>query len=137
MAGIDAFGTQLLRLNLGVYTAIANVSGFKGPGIKRDTDDVTAHDSPTRWREYIGTLVTAGEIKVEINYDSSQHNTLISDFEDTTARGYKLRYPLNGSEWAFNAFITGFEVDAPIDGKQAASVTFQVTGKPTITTPAP
>jgi len=136
MAGLDAFGTQLQRSDMGgspVFTAIANVTSFKGPGIKRDTSDVTAHDSPTRWREFIATLVDAGEISIDINYDPADHDTLIGDFEDTTARNYKLVYPAAASTWAFAAFMTEFEAEAPVDDKLSATVKFKISGKPTIT----
>jgi hypothetical protein len=140
VAGLDAFGTQLERSDMGgspVFTAIANVSGFKGPKMKRDTADTTAHDSPNHYREFIGTLIDAGEITLDINYDPADHDALVSDFEDTAARNYKLTYPLSASEWAFAAWLTGFEADAPMDNKLAATVTIKLTGKPAITTPAP
>lgn len=135
MAGLDAFGTQLQRSDMGaspVFTSIANVTTFKGPKIKRNTADVTAHDSPTRWMEFIGTLVDGGDVAIDINYDPSFHNALISDFQDTAARNYKLIYPLGSSTWSFSAFLTDFEAQAPVDGKLSASVTFKVTGKPVL-----
>lgn len=140
MAGLNAFGTQLERSDMGeipVFTAIANVTGFKGPKMKRDTSDTTAHDSPNHYREFIGTLIDAGEITCDINYDPADHDALIEDFEDTAARDYKLTYPLAASEWALKAFLTGFEPEAPVDDKLAATITLKVTGKPDITTPAP
>lgn len=138
MAGLDAFGTQLERADdSSVYAAIANITNFKGPNMKRNTDDVTAHDSPNRYSEFIGLLVDPGEIACDVNYDPADHDSLVADFEDTEPRGYKLTYPLSSSEWAFTALLIGFEAQAPVDGKLAATVTFKVSGKPTITTPAP
>lgn len=140
MAGLDAFGTQLERSDMAgspTFTAIANVTSFKGPEIKRDTADTTAHDSPNHYREFIGTLIDAGEVSCDINYDPSDHDSLIEDFEDTVARDYKLTYPISASEWAFKAFLTGFSAEAPDDDKLSASITLKVTGKPDITTPAP
>ncbi len=135
MAGLDAFGTQLQRSDMGavpVFTPIANVTGFKGPKIKRDTSDVTAHDSATRWREFIGTLVDAGEISLDLNYDPTFHNSLVGDFQDTVARNYRLVYPGGSSTWSFSAFMVGFETEAPVDDKLSATVGFKITGKPAI-----
>lgn len=140
MAGLDAFGTQLERSDMAMsptFTAVANITGFKGPKMKRDTSDVTAHDSPNHYREFIGTLIDAGEITCDINYDPSEHDALVEDFEDDVARNYKLTYPLSASEWAFTAYMTGFESEAPVDDKLATTITLKLSGKPTITTPAP
>jgi predicted secreted protein len=116
-----------------VFTPIANITSFKGPGIKRGTDDVTAHDSPNRYRQFIGTLVDAGEITIDINYDPAVHNALVSDFEDIVARDYRLIYPLASSQWQIKAFLVEFENTAPTDGKMTATSKFKITGKPVVT----
>lgn len=41
-----------------------------------------------------------------------------------------------GEVWAFSALLTGFEREMPVDGQMAATLTWQVSGEPTIT-PAP
>lgn len=137
MAGIDAFGTQLKRGDGGgpeVFTAIANVTNFSGPGLSREPHDMTAHDSPDGWMEFAGGLKDGGEVSVDINYDPSVHNTLIADFADSTPRNYQMVFPdTPPSTWAFKALLSGFEPTAPVDDKLAASVTFKVSGKPTIT----
>ena len=136
MAGLDAFGTQLERSDMGgspVFTAIANVTSFKGPGLKRNTVDVSTHDDADNFMQFIGTLVDPGEVSLDINYDPSSHDDLIADFADTDARNYKLVYPDAASTWAFGAFLTGFEAQAPVDGKLSATVTFKITGKPVLT----
>jgi len=40
--------------------------------------------------------------------------------------------PTTPTTWAFAAILTGFEPDAPYDDKLSASLTFKVTGKPTL-----
>jgi predicted secreted protein len=57
---------------------------------------------------------------------------LVADFEDTTPRNYQIVFP-DGTTWKFGAILTGFEPDAPYDDKLAATLTWKVTGKPTIT----
>lgn len=134
MAGIDAFGTQLLRGDGGtpeIFTAIANVTSISGPGLSRETIDVTAHDSPDGWMEFVGGLKDAGEVSADINYDPSKHDTLVADFDDDEPRNYQLVFP-DGTTWSFAAILTGFEPEAPYDDKLAASLTFKVTGKPTL-----
>lgn len=134
MAGIDAFGTQLLRGDGGtpeIFTAIANVTSISGPGLSRETIDVTAHDSSDGWMEFVGGLKDAGEVSADINYDPSKHDTLVADFDDDEPRNYQLVFP-DSTTWSIQAILTGFEPEAPYDDKLAASLTFKVTGKPTL-----
>jgi predicted secreted protein len=136
MAGIDAFGTILARESAtpGTFVAIANVSNIGGPGLTRETIDVSAHDSPNSTREFVGGLKDPGEVSADLNYDPAEHDTLIDDLDDQ-AHNYKITWP-DGSTWTFAAILTGFEPGAPIDDKLAASVTWKVSGMPTIVTAA-
>lgn len=136
MAGLDAFGTQLERgdgAGTEVFTAIANVTNITPPGIERETYDVTAHDSPNGWREFVGGLKDGGEVEIELNYDPREHDTLVADFEDDAPRNYRIVFPGTLGQWAFKAIMSGFESEAPHDDKLSATVTFKVSGKPTIT----
>lgn len=139
MAGLDAFGTQLQRgdgAGPEVFEAIANVTDITPPGLERETLDVTSHGSPDAWREFIGGLKDGGEVEIEINYDPREHDALIADFEDDEPRNYKVVWPKALGSWEFAAVLTNFEPEAPHDDKLAASLTFKVSGKPTITTGA-
>lgn len=136
MAGLDAFGIALKRSDMQatpVFTAVANVTSLKGPEIKRETYDVTAHDSVSGWREFVGGLKDGGEVSIQVNYDPRIHDTLVADFEDTVPRDYKMTFPGTLGEWAFKAILTGFSQEAPVDDKLSAELTFKVSGKPTIT----
>jgi predicted secreted protein len=138
MAGLDAFGTQLQRGDgatpTETFTPLANVTDITPPGIERETYDVTAHDSEDAWREFIGGLKDGGEVEIDINYDPREHDSLIADFADAMPRNYKIVWPGTLGNWAFKAILTNFEPEAPHDDKLAASLTFKVSGKPTITT---
>ncbi|MFD3573846.1 phage tail tube protein [Streptomyces sp. NPDC058644] len=137
MAGLDAFGIALQRSDMvpttPEFTAIANVTTVSGPEIERETYDVTAHDSTDGWREFIGGLKDGGEVSLEVNYDPRKHDQLVADFEDKVPRDYKLVFPGTLGSWAFEALLTGFSQEAPVDDKLAAELTFKVSGKPTIT----
>jgi predicted secreted protein len=138
MPGLDAFGTELQRGDgatpTEVFTAIANVTSIEGPGIERETLDVTAHNSPDGWMEFVGGLKDGGEVELEVNYDPSDHDTLIADFEDEAPRNYRLVFPdPAATTWGLSLILTGFEPEAPYDDKLAAAITFKVNGKPTLT----
>lgn len=136
MAGIDGFGTQFKRgdgAGPEVFTALANVTNISGPGLSRETIDVTAHDSPDAYMEHVGGLKDGGEVSVDVNYDPADHDALVADFDDVNPRNYQIVFPDAGTTtWSFAGIMTGFEPEAPYDDKLSASLTFKVSGKPTI-----
>lgn len=137
MSGLDGFGTELRRGDgatpTEVFTAIGSVTNVGGPGLARDTYDVTAHDSPNRWREFIGGLKDGGEVSLDINYDPVDHDTLVADLDDSAARNYELAFPTTPETlWGLSLILTGFEPNAPHDDKLAATITFKVTGQPVL-----
>lgn len=140
MAGLDAYGTTLARGDRAtpteLFTAIANVVGIGPPTVSRDTYDVSAHDGDG-WREFVGSaLKDGGEVSIDLNYDPAVHSTLVADLDETTPRNHQITFP-DGTIWLVGLLMTEFEQgDAPIDGKLEASVTYKVSGEPTIT-PAP
>ncbi len=103
--------------------------------MSRETIDVTSHDSPDAWMEFLGGLKDPGEVSADINYQPALHDVLVSDFEDKAPRNYKIVFPdddVDPTTWSFKALLTGFEPEVPYDDKASASLTFKVTGKPTL-----
>ncbi|GHF73915.1 phage tail tube protein [Streptomyces thermodiastaticus] len=136
MAGLDAYGIALERgdgQSTETFAAIANVTSVKGPEIERETYDVTAHDSPDGWREFIGGLKDGGDVTLTVNYDPREHDTLIADYADADPRNYKLVFPQGLGTWQLKLILTKFSQEAPVDDKLSAEITFKVSGKPVIT----
>lgn len=131
MAGENAFGTQLQRFNGSTFEAIASVTSLSGPGLSRETIDVTAHDSPDAWMEFLGGLKDGGEVSADINRRPGVHDVLVADFEDDDPRTYRMEWP-SGAAWTFDAILTGYEPDSPYDDKLSAALTWKVTGKPVV-----
>ncbi|MBA9002009.1 phage tail tube protein [Thermomonospora cellulosilytica] len=136
MAGINAFGTELQRSDMAptpVFTALANVTSIEGPGLSRETIDVTAHDSPDAWMEFRGGLKDGGELSLEVNYDPAEHDVLVADLDDDEPRDYRLVFPdPAATTWTLKLILTEFQPEAPVDDKLAASLTFKVSGKPVL-----
>lgn len=141
MPGVDGFGTELRRGDGATpsetFTAIANVTTISGPGMSRETLDVTAHNSPDKWMEFLGGLKDGGEVSADLNYDPGEgtHNTLQDDFDDAAPRNYQIVFPDDEQTcWQIALILTGLEPDAPYDDKLSCSTTWKVSGKPTLTT---
>lgn len=136
MSGRDGFGTAFKRgdgAGPEVFSALADVTNISGPGLSRETIDVTSHGSPGAWMQFIGGLKDGGEVSIDVNYDPPNHDALVEDFDDDAPRNYQIVFPdPDTTTWAFAAVMTGFEAEAPYDDKLAATITFKVSGKPTI-----
>lgn len=132
---ISSFGTLLQRgdgSDPEVFSTIAEVQDIKPPALSADTEEVTHQDSPNGWKEYLPTLLDAGEVTFDLNFipTDTGHTALITDMTSRVKRNFKVVFP-DGSTWSFAAYVTGFEPDAPVSGKLSASVTLKVTGAPT------
>jgi predicted secreted protein len=139
MAGLDAFGTQFKRDSdgAGTYVTIANVSDLSGPSRTRDAIEVTAHDSPNQYREFVKGLKDGGEVTLTVNYDPSNntHSALDSDFEEDALRAYQVVVLPGESDehtWSINGLITNLSDAFPIDDRMEREVTLKISGKPTL-----
>lgn len=140
MAGRDAFGTQFQRGDGATpsetFTSIANVTSIGGPERTRETIDVTSHDSPDQWMEFVGGLKDGGEISLELNYDPTEStHDLDDDFDDVLPRNYRIVI-LPGTDdeytWTISGILTQLGDEFPYDDKMSRNMTCKVTGKPTL-----
>lgn len=138
MSGRDAFGTLFQRGDDAgaVFTTLANVTNISGPARTRETIDVTSHDSPDGWMEFLGGLKDGGEISLDVNYDPSETtHDLDDDFDDVEPRAYRIVIlPDTEDEhtWTISGILTALEDEFPYDDKMNRSMTIKVTGKPTL-----
>jgi predicted secreted protein len=134
MAGKDAFGTkfQVESATPGTFTDVAHVTNITLPAIERETLDVTAHDSASGYMEFLGGLKNGGEMSIEVNYDPTVHDDLTAHMDDSDPLNYKVLFPGSLGSWTFTAVMTGFAPEAPYDDKLTAEISFQVSGKPTL-----
>ena len=135
MAKYGAFGTQFKR----GAVVVAQVSNISGPGLSLDTEDVTSHDSPGGWEEVVGTILRSGEVTLDLVYDpalATHRNVaggILGDLVGRASTTYSIVFPNPAmTAWNFTAFCVGFEPGMPHDGALTASVTYKLTGAPTL-----
>lgn len=140
MAGQDAWGTQFLRdtTGLGAFATVANITDISGPSREREAIEVTAHDSPDQYREFVKGLKDGGEVELTLNYDPGSPTIadLDEDFEEDDLRDYQIKiFPgtLNEWTWDFAGLITNLGDEFPHDDKMERSCTIKISGKPTLT----
>jgi len=115
----------------GVFTTVGSIRDIDFGGLSRDTVETTNMVSTERWREYIGGLKDGGELSFEITFDPdhADFTAFELDLNTDTSGYYKIVWP-DADEWGFAGFVTGIDVNAPVDDRMSAQVTIKVTGKP-------
>ncbi len=121
-----------------VYTAVAECRNITGPNLTLGTTETTHHLSTGQYREYISTVLDAGEISCELNFlptnaTQDQIYGLIKDVKHRTLRAFQLVLTdTAGTTWSFSAFVTAFGGAQAVDGKLTANVTLKISGQPTL-----
>lgn len=139
---IASFGT-LVKIGDGgsseTFTTIAELRDISGPSFSLATVDVTPQTATGAWREFVATLLDAGEVTFDINFIPTENTHdvgagLIKDMKNRTNRNFQVVWSDTGSTtWTLSTYITGFSPTAPVDGELSASITLKITGEPTIT----
>lgn len=135
--GTSGFGTLLKRGDGGApeaFTTVAEIYQLGGPSPSREQIDMTHHESPSQYREFIASFKDGGEISFSCNFlpdNATQDATsgVLSIFEDGTKSNWQIVFPNTGSTTAaFSAYVQTYNVNAPIDDKLSLDVTLKVDG---------
>lgn len=130
-AAIKAQGT-LLKLGTGsplVYTAIAEINSFSGPGGSVSVIDVT--DLASSAKEKIAGMNDNGQLSFECNFipSNAQHLALRTAKENGTQVKIQLVFTdTEETTWSFDAIVTGFSISGAIDGVLKGSVSLEISG---------
>jgi predicted secreted protein len=124
-----------------VFTAVAELKKISRGGSKADLADVTNMDSGV-YREYLPTLLAAGEISFDGNYlpDNTTQENLQTVFDTQALHNYEITLPAAGTfvttlgTWKFAAYLTALDQpELSVDKEATFSGKLTITGKPTFT----
>lgn len=117
---------------------IAELTSISGPSETMSPIDVTSHDSPDAFREFVAGILDGGEISIEGNFikgDSTGQIAMHTDFQAGSKKAWIIKLP----GWAAgvpqisgNGYMTAFAPSFPFEDKISFSATIKVTGKPTL-----
>ena len=128
---IEAQGVTL-KYSIGsptTFAAIANVTGFQGPGGSASVIDVTNLDSTAK--EKLMGLPDEGQFTVDINLDpdDASHIALRGARAARTRTEFKVTFtdssPATGS---FFGYVLGFHIQAAVDQAVKVSMTIEIDG---------
>lgn len=139
MAGKGAFGIKLYYCGSGTVvssgTAVGQITGCGGPEFSKDSIDVSDMDSSTRFKEFIGGMIDAGSVTVELNYSPTITTNLIGYATATTNANWGILLPAQGgttSSWMVTGFVEKLgQPSADTGGKLSQSMSIKISGVPT------
>lgn len=128
-SAISGVGTTFSRWDGSEWVSIAEITSIKGPGMKRDTIEVTNMDSLGGYKEFIAGFRDSGTISLSMNFTRAGYDALKADFESNVLSYYEIVLPDTvATSFEFTGLVT--EVPLTIGAKDAISmdVSIQITG---------
>lgn len=135
---ISSFGTFLKKGDGGspteTFATIAELGDIDGPDMSLATEETTHHGSTGGWDEFVGTILSGGEVSFPINFlpSNATHDRtsgLQADMVNRTKRNFQVVYPdPGGNGYQFAALVTGFKPKAPVKGKLSADIKLKISG---------
>ncbi|WP_430261920.1 phage tail tube protein [Neorhizobium sp. DAR64862/K0K3] len=128
------YGTQYeiwnATLPVPAFVFVAEVTSVTPGAASADRIDATHMMSPGRRREYIAGLIDNGEASFEINWvpGSTTDELLRSLMSSGTTVPHRITFP-NDVTVTYDAAITGYEKEIPVDDRMTATVTVAVSGE--------
>jgi predicted secreted protein len=113
-------------------TLIGKLTSIGGIKLKAETIDITNHDSPDGYKEFIAGLKDGGEFPMEGNFIQSDAGQLaiMASFGTGAVESFIVTFP-DTSTWTFSAIVTGVEVGkADLKDQLTFSATLKISGKP-------
>ncbi|TCM56156.1 phage tail tube protein [Rhizobium sp. PP-F2F-G48] len=119
-------------LTVPAFVAVGEVTMVAPGSATADRVEATHMKSPGRRREYIAGLIDSGEASFEINWvPGSPTDELIRRvFETGETVRHRITFP-NKARVTYEAQITGYEKDIPVDDRMTATVSVSVSGTET------
>lgn len=118
-----------------VFTTISEVRSITGPQRSQNLIEVTHMESPDFYREYLPSLLDAGNLNFMINYTgAATQEQLITDLESRVRRNFQLIFVTAAATKtaSFGAYVVGFEQNFEIEDAITANVTLKITGDVTV-----
>jgi len=130
---ISGVGTKFRRYNPATssWEPIAEINSISGPGMSRETIDVTNLDSEDGWREFITSFRDGGEVTLSMNFTRDTYETMFNDFMSDDRKNYEILLPDDDvTTMVFAGLVTNCPWEIPMDDKITSEVTIKVSGAP-------
>jgi predicted secreted protein len=126
---VAGVGTIFQRWSGAAWVAISEINQITGPGMTRDTIDVTSLSSTGGYREFIAGFRNPGTVTFSMNFIRSNFELFKTDFESNTLGNYRIVLPdPENTSVEFIGLVTELPLTIPADDKITVDVTIQLSG---------
>lgn len=126
---VAGVGTEFRRWSGTAWVSIAEVNSITGPGMTRETIDVTSLDSTGGYREFIASFRDAGTVQLNMNFSRTTYDLMKADFESNELQLYEIVLPdAETTSFEFNGFVTECPLNIPTDDKISSDVVIKISG---------
>jgi len=123
-------GTLFRRWSGTAWVNISEVNNITGPGMTRETIDVTSLDSTGGYREFIGGFRDGGTISLSMNFTRSTYDLMKDDFESDVVQDYEMVFPdAENTTVEFSGLVTECPLTVPTDDKITSDVVIKISGQ--------
>lgn len=127
---ISGIGAEFHRWNGSHWDTISEITSIKGPGMKRDTIDVTSLDSVDGYKEFIAGMREAGTISLGMNFSRANFDLMKEDFESEDLQNYEIILPDDDlTSFEFTGLVTELPLNVTVKDAVSMDVTIQISGK--------
>lgn len=132
MAGKLGFGAKFKRETApasGTYAAIAGVMKVRPYNLKADDVDVSDHDSPSQFREFVSGMLEAGGIGLDLNYDPDNVTHEALEAQVGLLLNYQIAFR-GTRKVTVSAYVNSVSPELPFDNKMTCTVALKISGIP-------
>lgn len=113
------------------WESLAEINSITGPGMSRETIDVTSLDSTGGYREFIASIRNAGTVSFSMNFTRDSYELMKDDFESDTRQNYRIVLPdADETYLEFEGLVMELPLSITIDDKITCDISIQVSSKP-------
>lgn len=128
-SAISGVGTKFRRWSGTAWADIAEVKSISGPGMSRETIDVTSLDSGDGYREFIGSFRDAGTLNLSMNYTPAGYALMKTDFESSDLQNYEILLPdTENTSLEFEGLVTELPLNITTDDVITMDVVIKISG---------
>ena len=116
------------------FADIAEINSIDGPGMSRETIDVTSLDSTGGYREFLASFRDAGQVDLDMNFTQAGYSAFLSDFQADASVNYQIVWPDTGNTTLdFAGYCINLGSSTPVGDKIQMRVTIKITGQVVLT----
>ena len=128
---IAAIGTKFYRWSEDStqWVQIAEVVSISGPGMARESIEVTSLDSTDGFREKITGLRDGGTVSLSLNFRRDMYDLLKADYDSDDLQNYKIVLPdTDETTFAFEGYVMELPPAFEVGDRITLEVNIEISG---------